>query len=87
MAHYINYIKLHKENGSRSNGTNGKVSRNDTFSILGVGVGLDFYDWGLGLGMEIWVWGLERFNISVPLFLLFPFARITCAISIWALFT
>jgi len=43
----------------RVSGKNGKVGKNGTFSILGLGVGLGVQDEGLGLEMGILVWGWD----------------------------
>jgi len=51
--------KVFGKNGTGKNGTNSKVARNGTFSILGFRVGLSI--WGGGLG---WEWEFE-FEVKV----------------------
>jgi len=41
---------MHVCHGPDKNGTNGKVGKNGTFSVLEFGV----WNWGLGLGRGLW---------------------------------
>jgi len=41
------------KNGTGNNGTNGKVGKNSTFSILGFGLRLGVWNGGLGVEMEV----------------------------------
>jgi len=64
----VHFYSVSGENGRGNNGTNGKVSKNSTFSILGFGglsLGLGFKD--LGFGFRMRSLGLGKLNISVPL--------------------
>jgi len=64
------------KDSASNNGTNGKVGKNGTFSVLGLGVEIA----GLGWGFQFWIGGLgtirglSKFNLSMPSLLTFSFA-------------